>query len=593
MAQSSPSNILYEQIVKLITDFQQDYALNKYRSPQEITTAVKEIATKFNQAAGQPLTNFEPVTYGEPPSSFKMNRFWNNIQSDINTIEGQIDLLRAGAVSTHNFIKTEIEKANNENLRIQNKIKTLELYTTTNDPSLVVFSDFFITDDFIDWDVVDSTYKANLISQSNMVLGLSSESGGLLKAASVKILPTSNGFAGDNQEIQDPATAQTDPITNEKLYVFKAETNPANNLNFILDNQPTTWFEYEIYKVSDSDRSQAGNLNFVYYKPITDIQSVDYTNSTSTNGLVDWAVGPTDSILRLELEFDLGAIKTINSVTLNPFGLEDNSNNPMKISQVLISTDLSNWEAITPENVWVTSSLNRQNYTIADNITIGTVTWVLQNKSVRYIRFRIEQPNPISVNIGHLYYVPLSTSTTSTNPARVPGPIPAVTNPIQYYSVQNSVVNNLIQKREYFQGQRWVIGIRDIDIYSYTYTPKSYIISKRLNVAGIVDRVAIEADIEVPSTYDASDNWVKFYISPDDGVTWYQISRIQDDFLGIPEIISFNDPTPVNFRDPGVTNFDTTQAVNSVRLKVELSRPSDQPYTSPILKSYKLKIKRR
>ena len=118
-------------------------------------------------------------------------------------------------------------------------------------------------------------------------------------------------------------------------------------------------------------------------------------------------------------------------------------------------------------------------------------------------------------------------------------------------------------------------------------------VSKRFDIPGIVDRVAIEADIQIPDNYDLSIPWVRFYISPDDGATWHEVSRIQDDFLNIPEIVAYNDPTPKDLRDPAVGYYDVKGTVNSLRVKIEITRPDTDQYSTPVVKSYKLKVVKR
>ncbi len=117
--------------------------------------------------------------------------------------------------------------------------------------------------------------------------------------------------------------------------------------------------------------------------------------------------------------------------------------------------------------------------------------------------------------------------------------------------------------------------------------------SKRFDIPGIVDRVALNADVSIPSAFGSGDDYVKFYISPNDGESWFQIGRIQDDNNDIPEIIAFNDPIPSELRESGVGYYDIEGDVTSIRFKVEFSRPESKVGLTPILKAYELKVKRR
>jgi hypothetical protein len=109
----------------------------------------------------------------------------------------------------------------------------------------------------------------------------------------------------------------------------------------------------------------------------------------------------------------------------------------------------------------------------------------------------------------------------------------------------------------------------------------------------VVDRVSIEASSYIPESFSPEGSWIRYYISPNDGLNWYQISRIQDDYIGIPELLAFNDPIPVEFREKNVGYHTVPNTVNSVRLRVDLLRPSDQKGLTPALYWYKIKVKRR
>jgi hypothetical protein len=617
MAQAAPSNLAYSQAIELIAKLRKEYAENKLQDSNDISQMIKDILTKFDSGVGFALTEFEPVAKGEPPRSDKMNRFWSNLQSDVNILQDQMDVLRASTVFAHNFAKTEVLKSQQANMRLRNKLKTLQIYSQTSDASLIKLGDSFVSDEFIDWQLVSASERAAILSSGYVSLASEQTKNNVLANAKIKVTGSSNGFLGNNQEIQDPLVATSNAITSEKEFRFIAEDYRAADLQTVLDSEPNTWIEYEYYKVNDSDRQIAKNFNF-YYKVSNQDETIVGV-SLSSSGLVDWAKGPDGDTLRLELEIDLNIAQSISTITLSPYGLIDNKNNPIKVVSVYVSEDGTSWEQVTPGNLWIVNTIDK-NLSIIDleQASVGSATWVTNGSITRYIRFKIEQPNPVAANIGHLYYVSDKTGANNSSnisvaeqlttvvgtnapvpivaeeAARVEGPVPDQNNPDFYYQARNTAVNGLIQKREFFFGKRWAIGIRDIEVKSSSYKSKSALISKKFSVPGIIDRVALEADITIPSGFDQSTAWVRFFISPNEGVNWYQISRIQDDFLGIPEIIAFNDPTPAALREPGISYVDIPEVkVSSVRVKIELERPSDKPDTTPIVKSYNLKIKRR
>lgn len=650
MAQEVPSNLAYLQAAEILKKLKQQYALIQNKDPETTAALVAEALTKFASISGTALTQYEPIELSEVPHSQKMNRLYSSVQSDLNLLEDQIDLLNASTIAAHNFIKTEILKAQRENLQLRNKLKVLEMYSNSDDDSLVFLGDSFNTEDQIDW-TMSGSGKASILASGALALAVTGTKNAVSNGATIKILTGSNGFTGNNQEITDPTVAYINPVTHEREYTFVSEAARYSNLAAVLDNKPNTWFEFEKYWVTASDRAKAKNYNFKY--AVTNDGSAAYLidgRLVGTDSKIDWADGiATGDALRLNLEIDLKTAKKVNLLKLLPYGLKDNSNTPIKILTVKTSLDGNNWTILPLSNIWLSNSLDKQISQLTnEKVIVGSGAWATDGTSIRYIRFEIEQPRPINSYIGHLYYLPKDTVTTSvdtmvvipsflstdgvaynvdlpydanmtydgkvvtaptTNSTviiegdtttsstldalRQEGPTPPITNPQLYYSNKSALVNNLIQKKEYFKGKRWVIGIRDITILENVYSKQSTMVSKRFDIPGIVDRVAIEADIQIPDNYDLSIPWVRFYISPDDGATWHEVSRIQDDFLNIPEIVAYNDPTPKDLRDPAVGYYDVKGTVNSLRVKIEITRPDTDQYSTPVVKSYKLKVVKR
>ncbi len=601
MAQESPSNLVYSQAAQAIAKLRREYSAQANQDPEQITKIIFETLTSFTETVGRALTPYEPVIKSEPPHSQKMNRFWEALQTDINLLQDQVDLLNASTAFLHNYIKTEIMKASKDNSRIQNKIKTLELYSNANDDSLVYFGDTFITEDFVDWTLVSDSERASLQANGYITLPVSDQAS-VLPGAKITVREGSNGFLGNNQEVQDPEVAIKDPVTGGKIHRFISETYKPQAVSSVIDNQPTTWLEFEKYLVSEGDRAKAKNFDFEY--AINNAVSTAYLkpksssiNEQQATNKINWADGITDGVLKLFLEIDLKSNKQVNFISLLPHGLSDNKNNPIRIVKVYTSANGTDWDVLGPENTWIANGIDKKVSAInAENVRVGSAAWATKGSVVRYIRFDIEQPKPIDCYIGHAYYIensPAAMASTDDIQYRRQGPIPPAENPQFYLKEKNAVVNGLIQRREHFNGKRWAIGIRDIGVYKNIYGTKGVLVSKKFDIPGIVDRVAIEADVYIPEDYDQEVNWVKFYVSPDNGTNWFQISRIQDDFMDIPEVIAFNDPTPADLRDPGVGYYDVKSTANAIRVKVEITRPANATNSSPVLKSYKLKVIKR
>lgn len=630
------------QIVSKLVQFRADYVAKKFATIDEVIDEFQNIIQDLSTGAHRSLTKYEPVVQGEPPSSIKMNRFWRGIQHDMNNIDDQLMALRANALFLHNFYATEIEKARNLNAQASNKLKTLQLYASAHDPDVVTFGDYFRNQDFIDTSLVATSALVSLDVPGQISLNRSGEINNLTKESKVTILPTSNGFLGNNQEIEDPPqtlpqtgdgssqsanqNASSTGVPYEPLYkpnsplsplpdvVFVAQTDRHAKLESITDQDPTTWIEYESNFVSKTDKESADNLNFVYKKEATEGNPLSTTNDPNAT-YVDWANGPPGGVLKLDLEFDLEAVKTINRISFTPFGLKGDINYPIKIAQIQVSETGTDWIVLNPQNVYLGTDVNLRTANTAPNVSIGVADWLFVQQNVQFIRISVEQAQPVDSNVGHLFFLKRSSDigraievidltqpsgvrtiypTTGDGTQRVEGPIPLVNDPTIYYKGNNLIDRGgYTQQAEFFKGKRWAIGVRDILVQEVKYGETSTMISKEFNVNGIVDRVSLEADLDIPEGFDTTQTWIKFYVSPDNGVNWFQISRIQDDFLAIPEIIAFNDPLPSDFRELGIDYHGVPNTVTSLRVKVEISRPSSKESSSPVLRSYVLKVRKR
>lgn len=571
MQQAIPSVLLYSQALALLQNLQDSFTAGNLQSPSDIATTLRSILTNFEITAGQPLLDFELVAEGEPPLSAKMNNVWNTLQYDVSILQNQIDILQAAALFTNNFLGTEILQAQNQNSALANKLDTLQLYasnTTAN--NLIIFSDTFGNSQTVDLTMVDPSMQAAM-QDGFLRLGNQGQLINLSSSATISILSTSNGFSGNNQEIEDPTQAPVDPTSNMPVYTFVAQNYRAGDVTAISKGDPSQWFEYEYYYLNPTNKLAADNYNFVY--------QIDNTANSST---IDWSIGPPDGTLELDLQFDLGSVQPINYIEYTPYGLTANQNNPVLIDSIQTSEDGTTWTPVNPAKVWVGTNTNNKTLGTAPNLTIGTVIWSFEQRNAEFIQFSLRQSQPINVNVGHLYYLENSSG------QRVEGPIPSVNNPAQYYDPSYSSTGTATQYREYWPGQRWAIGIQDIQIQQINYQTDSIMITKPLDVGGVVNRVALDADVWVPSDFDPYTNWVKFFVSPDNGQSWFPIARIEDTTFGISQVLAFNDPLPVQFQEPGVAYYNVSNAVTSLRFKIELSSPNTQE--TPLVRSYSLKV---
>ena len=156
------------------------------------------------------------------------------------------------------------------------------------------------------------------------------------------------------------------------------------------------------------------------------------------------------------------------------------------------------------------------------------------------------------------------------------------------------IVLNLKRNFEYLKAQRASIGIRDISFGKETFQDTAEIISKPFFIQGQLDMMSLEAADETPQS-DSGKSYIKYYVSVDGGLKWIQISPVERNFSGIPEILAFNQnlnndntlPQIAYFNEPEVPN-----PINTVIVKIIMQKDRSLNNT-PIVYYYKLGIRTR
>lgn len=569
MTEIVPSTLANGQALKLVRELIEDA---QDRSFEENLSVLTDILGSFQSGVNSPLLRYEPVVETEPPTTEKTNRTWQRIENDINLLKNQCDFVRASTMFTHNILATETQDIVKKNARLEGKVKSLQLYAVDDSPGVVSFSDTFDDASGIDLEGVTSEQKPSVLAQGNVTLGVTGEAVNHSPDATIRIGERSNGFLGNNQELVSVNDFPSNPANGEPFYEFKAANRDYRNLEQLTDNSPDTWIEYENFWVEES----VPNSRVLTYRHIT---------TEGSSELVNWGQRPADGILNLQLNFEFEEPKIINRVEVNPksFGEKDN---PIYIKSVSVSSNGTEWDMVGGD-IWIGSNPSIRTARAAHDILIGSGVWEFTSRSVSYVRIRFEQPEYMKTNAGYIYWVD-----PDDGEQRVDGPRPNTAEPEDL--LDQLRVDGLLQQRGYVPAKRWAIGLTDVSIMKHTYKEEAKMISTPLRVGNIVDRVTLDdVNMTIPDEYTDEEQWLRFYISPDDGDTWHQISPVQDDFNGVPEQIAYNDPTAEPFREANVGYFDVDGTVDTLRFKTEFTRPSGFSGTTPILHSYTLKVLKR
>ena len=179
-----------------------------------------------------------------------------------------------------------------------------------------------------------------------------------------------------------------------------------------------------------------------------------------------------------------------------------------------------------------------------------------------------------------------------------------VANPNFIYNINLNKKYEILKDGDIYNGQRlnvrrWSIGLRDVKIQSNSYQAMAEVISKPFNFPYPIEFLMLNSEYFIPAEYasqqiNQNNRYLSYYISIDDGGEWLPISPVEDPFnQSIPEIYAFGQNASAETRIPGVAYVLNTPNITSVRVKIQIERPSFVSGT-PIVKSYQLaaKVKR-
>lgn len=153
-------------------------------------------------------------------------------------------------------------------------------------------------------------------------------------------------------------------------------------------------------------------------------------------------------------------------------------------------------------------------------------------------------------------------------------------------------------KEARFDRARYVIGLRDIGVFSYIYEEQSAFVSRLFRVPRPINKVALFVDEFVPQELldeDAEAPWLTYEVSFNDA-NWFRIApasnivTLNQDGEPIPQIININSDLPQRVRNPRESFVDLANEVTQVRIRVTMRRPEDLETFSPVLKRYRLRL---
>lgn len=597
------SQLLYLQARQLFEQAKTKFEDGTIKSEPLLVASVFSSFQEFFTSMGKP--NLVPRYAPEegPPWSEDYNSMMNELKADLELLFQEVDILGRSLYSdfNHNMVQHDILMKQYET--VLDKMRDLELYSGLNTDNRVEFGrDDFLNKNKIDYarisgtplELVDGAVTLPQVSRENVAQNASvTIIAGNRKANTFIIGTESNGFPGNNTEIH----SVTDDVLTNKNYIptFLGEENNHSDYSVVLDGSPNTWFEYEKVNVREHDKVRvAKNLGWDY--------------QVHENQTIPWAEDPENGLLKLHMQLILPQEKVINQINCNMYTPPNYGAKTAIVKNILVSDGKG-----VPKSVMPKDKKDDQ------------YSFHFEPVKAKVISVLFEQPHKYITDIGHLFYekkmqvednseyaMDMATKKYKYAP-RVEGPLISLedlgidvkvsdshveaqyklltSNDQQAHSIGETInrLTNAVDMDtvdmgvEKFEGFRWAIGIRDIEVFASEYATEGELVTTPFYFDKPMDKISLDVSENIPPVFASNDalkyDWLKYYVSIDDGATWHPITPLSQEVLSPdqpPKIYTVKMVESSEQRmDWKADYIESEYPVYSMRMKIVARRPED------------------
>ena len=201
----------------------------------------------------------------------------------------------------------------------------------------------------------------------------------------------SNGIPGNNLI----AIKNTNDTTNESYSHWFRDKASSGNVRNLVDGNPLTFFEYEIFSVDHSDNFESSQNEFSY------IVDSEIIGDAKPNSLFNWSNHSIDEPLVFDVTFFSDSASLVNSVKISPyFGFSK----ILKVSRVLVTSQDGSTENVLLEPIYIGSSLEAIYAKGVSRYFLDTATIRFPEKNAISITVIFEQEDYELVDILHSYW---------------------------------------------------------------------------------------------------------------------------------------------------------------------------------------------
>lgn len=547
------------------------------KSPSELQQRVYHDLQAFYESIGK--SSFKQTKAWGAPYSSDHNDMTAQILEDLFTLYAEINNMTEDIKANYEQVELERQSFTKRIDEIQSLVKNVSM-KIQEDLDLIIFRDDFST--------IDHYKKEGVIgipaylSSDERLLTLNRLQGEEFSEYANATIIKGDGLPGNTHVIHSIGDSLK----------FDGEEEMHINLAHILDNNSDTWFEYEIFEITEQTERITEGKDFRYREAI------------------DW-VKKDIREMRCVIRIELPKARNMNWISFSPYIPSDRGALPATIEKIVVSDEKGDMKGMGFEESFDSGQ-----------------AYIFPKQNCKTITIYLRQDTAYPVMVGHTYFKEINQEDTSIfdkeqlhSGIRVHGVNPSIENlGVSYdsrkteiiypiYKFDDTIENENTKKLNLFtapeissigqrvlsgieqvQAYRYMIGLRDIQLASYQFSKNSQYVSHIYHSPRPIQEVSLDAIIEVPDVFGEGD-WVQFFISVNEGRSWHEIHMKDIYRQGVKTKYLFNAKTPKEGRLEEVGYIETADEVLQIQLKIEMTRPPDMEdsnFYTPVVYEYEL-----
>jgi hypothetical protein len=463
------------------------------------------------------LPRFAP---SETPSSVKFNAVAAGIEKAISDRDYVFDLLLAAAIHDYDVAQMMLDDLENRVFGLIDSVKTLYFYTKPPRSGLhVVGADFTVGNGVF----TDKSNTLHRLEGAGLTLPV-------IRSEVKKITPRveGDGIPGAYFLLQGSPPQLMGSILN------------CAKEDYLGDYDPTTWFEYERFKIKPQDLATTLGYGWGFESNETVWASPDYND------------------INLTVTFNFQNAISTNYISITP------AENAADFTVADINLSLSGVSARTvPTNGLV---INKELMMHTQDGYANGGYFTFEPTICDQVTLKFRSTAKEACRIRHHYRL-------DDDGNRIPSEAPSSSDP--EFLVQTSM-GAWKDFYEDFSADRFCIAIKDISIMEVTYGTEGFAISEAVGFSKPIDRVAITSNMDVPEGCSV------IHSVSLDKQNWYEINPLGTSVKD--QILAVNDLIPDAYREPSTKYISASGDSSILYARISMDRAKGIENTTPIIR---------